>query len=289
MRKLIPHFALLAICLALAGCSGGGGSGGINRQPADAGLLDRVLAEAISDCGARHATGEIASHEARARCETEQGRAAVERRALDYAFGDLAALLTARRMQLARRLDAGTIATGQAAALYTGFHKAFLREARVRERLHNGNRPFWEFNICEIEGNGLHCIKQIPTEELNRRLAKEKAICFDQTRIGKLSTLEASTRCIMGNMIAVFEKSNLPHMDLAKLQMTHAIDNARRYDAGTITKSMFKKKIDDMVSQIYNEEERRDRQRAAGDPGWFRRGCAVADDLLVCSSPPDSR
>ena len=221
LRKLIPHFALLAISIALAGCSGGGGGGGINRQPADAGLLDRVMAEAISDCGARHATGEIASHEARARCETEQGRAAVERRDMDYAFGDLATLLTARRMQLARQIDAGTIAVGQAAALYTGFHKAFLREARVRERLHNGNRPYWEFNICDIDGNGLRCTAQIRTEVLNRQIEAEKTKCLNRAKSGEFKSAEARANCVTGIVLVLYQEGSHPHMALGRLQMAH--------------------------------------------------------------------
>ncbi len=287
--KFIPQFALLAICLALAGCSGGGGSGDINRLPVDADLLDRVMAEAISDCGARHAAGEIASHEARARCETEQGRAAVERHAQDYAFGDLAALLTARRIQLARRIDAGTIAISQAATLYTDFHAIFIREARVRERLHNGNRPFWEFNICEIEGNGLHCTAQIPTETLNRQVETEKNKCLDRWTKGEFMTAEARVSCVMDNVLAVFARGNIAHMDLSRLQTAYTIDIGRRYDAGAITLNMSKRRIADMVSQTYVEDKRRDRQRAAGNLNWRKRDCTVEGDLLVCITPTDSK
>ena len=289
LRTLIPHAALLAICLALVACAGGGArdrnGSDIDRAPVDTDLLVRVMAQAIADCEARFAAGEFASHEARARCDTEQGRAGVERHALDYAFGDLAALLTARRMQLAHQLDAGTIDGGQAATLYTGFHTAFLREARVRERLHNGNRPFWEFNICDIDDNGLRCTAQIPTEKLNRRLEEEKESCFNRARAGELDTLEAITRCTTNNAIAISEQAKVPHQDLIKLQAKHAIDTARRYDAGSMTKEMFKKRIADMVSQTLAEEEHRDRRRAAGDIDWSQRDCSVEGDLLVCITP----
>ena len=144
MRKFILYSLVSLACLALAGCAGDGRE---EREPANALLLEGLMAGAMANCGNRHAAGEFATHVERARCEGVEARGSVEGLGMEYAFGDLVALLSEWRLRLARERDAGTLDTAGERARQKQFDDAFLREMDVRERLHNDGVPSIGFNF----------------------------------------------------------------------------------------------------------------------------------------------
>ena len=245
------------------------------------------MAGAMADCGTRLSAGEFTTHVERARCEGVEARGSVEGLGMEYAFGDLVALMSEWRLRLARERDAGKLDAAAERARQKQFDDAFLREMDVRERLHNNGAPFIDFNACEIEGNGLRCT-QADMRRIQKQIDASNAECDRKDDMGYFSTMESVLRCAAeGGFVLIYERNNFPHKELVRLFGKYMISLAKRWDEKSIPMSEFERHGDSMVEQFHSEIKRRDNLRAAGDLNWRHQDCRVEQDRLVCRNLTD--
>ena len=277
------HLLCAAVMLALAGCAGDGREA---REPANALLLEGLMAGAMADCSRRLEAGEFATHVERARCEGVEARGSVEGLGMEYAFGDLVALLSEWRLRLARERDAGTLEAAGERARQKEFEAAFLREMDVRERLHNDGVSELGFNYCYIEGNGLNCTVS-PAEEIVSELDARTAECEWLYDIGGLATARSLAICAYDEGLAdIFARYNHPHLRLAKLISAYMVELAGRFDGKHLGLNQYAQYTDAIWDQYDREIENRKRLRAAGDLNWRNRECLISEEELRCEPHP---
>lgn len=287
LRKFILCSLISLSFIVIAGCAGETRE---KREPANALLLEGLMAGAMADCGNRLEAGEFATHVERARCEGVEARGSVEGLGMEYAFGDLIALMSEWRLRLARERDARTLDTAGERARQKQFDAAFLREMDTRERLHNSGVRAIEFNVCDIEGNGLSCTAQTPTNQIEKQYDTWGSDCDRKEDFGYLKNLESFNRCVFEEgLVPIYERAGFPHIGLVKLYASYIVDLGRRYDVGQLTQSKVLRNAKILSEQYDAEVRARDNLRAAGNLNWRQRECRIEVEQLICVNAPASR
>ena len=267
------RYLILGLALLAAGCA------------SDTETLPGLLVLEFKNCEGRLRAGELPTRVARARCETGETKAMLKKSSLDYPYGDLVALLTAKRMELAKRLDSGTITAAEAEREYNQFHSQFVRELKVREDRYKTKAEPFEFNFCKIVNGYLLCILPPRQYEYERDHKKIFAVCDQREEAGELKTFEAVIRCNGENAGEWSIRNGMINADLMKLAVKYAVTLAVQVDAGEITKPQFQDRVIDFQRQSEEEKGLRQRLRIAGDLDWQNRKCEYEAARLICSSP----
>lgn len=279
MRKIPTYLLVSLACLALAGCASDGRK---EREPANAWLLGGLMAGAMADCSRRLEAGEFATHVERAHCEGVEARGSVEGLGMEFAFGDLVALLSEWRLRLARERDAGTLDDAGERARQKEFDTAFVREMDIRERLHNNDTPELGFNYCYIEGNGLNCTAS-PVYSVASELDVRSAECERLYDAGTLATARSLAICAYDEgLVDIYTRYNHPHLRLARLFSAYLVELAGRWDDKRLDLKQYGQYSDAMSDQYDREIENRNKLRAAGDLNWQNRECQILDEELRC-------
>ena len=201
---------------------------------------------------------------------------------MTHKYGDLVALLTAKREELALLVDAGALSLEEADARNETFYAQFLEEIAQREKRYNANYTVDYLNYCEIDGDNLLCTRP-PGPDVAFQVQNEiREDCERRESIGEIVSLEGAVRCELKQMLKWRKKNQLINNDLAELAVDRALWISRQVDAGKITVEQAVEEIESFKDQCDEEKRERGRLADSGDQNWRNRECRIEDDVLKC-------
>ncbi len=264
---------VFVVLILLSACSGG--------KSTVLSFIDKETAE----CARQFEAGELQNHEYRAYCETWAIKRRINEAALGFEYGDLVALLLVKRMELARRVDEGTLTQKAADIEYDAFYADFRRELKERDyRLDTGARPP-EFNYCKIAGNRLLCSRLPRHDFFESARATINVECDRRENTGEIKTAEQYVICTLGGWLDWSSRYPLLNRDLSELLFDFAITLAKKLDGGEITKDQFEEEVGRLFRQVEKEIALRELRRKRLDPNWEHRACKLDNDgWLECLS-----
>lgn len=262
---------VLALFVLLAACE------------SDRSILSGALETEFATCSERLVTGELESQEARASCDHWSAVGATHNWAMTHRYGDLVALLTTKRKEVALFVDAGTLSWEEADSRNNAFYAQFLEEIAEREKRYEASFPLDYLNYCEITEDNLQCTRPPGPEELLEVRSKLLEECARPTSDGEIVNLEQRTRCEVVPVLEWRRTHQLINNDLAEFLLDLAIRLARQYDAGEISFERFVQEYKAFGKQSDKEALERNRLRTSGDLNWRSRECQIIDGQLRCN------
>lgn len=271
MRKILLYPLVLLACLALVSCE------------SDRSILSGALETEFATCSERLVTGELESHEARASCDHWSAVGATHNWAMIHRHGDLVALLTTKRKEVALSVDAGTLTWEEADTKNNAFYAQFLEEITEREKRYDAGFPLDYLNYCEIAEDNLQCTRPPGPEDLLEIRSELMEECAHRASDGEIVNAEQRMRCEVAPVLEWRRTHQLINNDLAELLLDLGIRLARQYDAGKISFEQFVQEYKAFGKQSDKEALERNRLRTSGDLNWPSRKCQIIDGQLRCN------
>ena len=264
------RYLVLTLALLLAACE------------KDQTLLSGSIESEFAACSKRLASGEFKTHEERATCDHWGAVIAMKKWAMAHLYGDLVALLSVKRKELATLVDSGALSQEKADIANENFYARFLEEIIEREKRKEANYPADYLNYCEIHGDNLRCTRPPEPGVLSMARKKTERDCNLRRSRREIVSFEDYAFCIWPPILEWRKQNELINNDLAELMLEQSLRYAKQVDDGKISISQFSNSLESLKSQIDEEGRVRYRLATNGDLNWRNRKCRIEDVNLKC-------